>query len=796
MKINYVDGCCGSGKTTALVDYLNRKARKTVVASKTIALSHQTAGNLDKAVSHKIINHQSVGDVRKAMEEALVDPSVQVLFVTHQAVTRNHKLLGAGMADLIIDELPDVETSFERNLSYTYHREFRDYFDAEECQGFDGVKLILREEFRDQALIKAKNTLDDDHVNVTIDMWRRAVNPNWALMMSNVQWLTDAQGMNGQRKLQLSMELMPSVFAQWSSVTIMGANFLSSRLALLWPRHGVEFIASKEIVPARPVHDETTGKRLTIRYFTNKDYSKKLRDAVGADTIHAAMQAHLPARYIWAVNNDLNVQDVSLFSQGHRLAPVSHGMNAYVNECAVVCLFSLNDFRFHAHYLEKRHGIASADLHSSRAGEAAYQLIMRSNLRDPNGFQDVIAWVPDRRTAEFVHSLLPGSKIEYVDLGLDKLRLSKKDDVRPAKTPAERNKAYMDRQRALRSRFKEVVALHGAMSAEYGNKPIQFTLEESVMASRDQVIDMQMADWDELRAFLRDDCYPRIIKDKEANFLICGSLLNKDATPDSYKGKANVEYSTILQIDFDDSDLDPTLASKVLSNIKHLIYNSYNTMKNGKPRYRCIIPLKQAIEPALYELIWDAVTQRFVDLGFNVGKRIVGDLDSGVDGGKDHAASFMYLPSQAKVRGSSFFIECWDAPIFDCSEWLDRLLPVEEKIISVAQLERIEADRRAAQILEGSGLKLDQIRQQTSEATKQKSLESFQQAFAQVGSGEMHGAILSLMHKLVNGGHAGWEIEQIMLGALAGRAGGQDHVADVRRNCRAVDNGTFKRSNR
>lgn len=669
MKFQYVDGCCGSGKTTALVAHLNTASGKTVVASKTIALSQQTASGLTPSVSRRIINHQTVSDVRKAMEEALVDPSVSVLFVTHQAVIRNHKLLGAGMAHLVIDEVPEVESSFDRNLSYTYHKEFRRYFEADECQGYDGVTLKLIEAHRDEALVKARNSLADDHVNVTVDMWRKVVNPNWALVMSNAQWLTDS----------------------------------------------------------------------------------------------------------------------------HRLPPVSHGMNTHAAECAVVCLFSLNDYGFHANYLSKRHGIEADDLHASRAGEAAYQLIMRTNLRDPNGYQDVIAWVPDRRTAAFVQSLLPGSKIEYVDLGIEGLRLSKSADKRPTLNPAQRNKAYMDRQRALRTRFAEVVSLHGAVSAEYGDKPVQFTLEESVVAGRDQVLDMQMASWDELRGFLLDDCYPRHIKDKESNFLICGSLLNKDATPDSYKGKANVVYSTILQIDFDDSDLDPTLASKVLSNIKHLIYNSYNTMKNGKPRYRCIIPLKQAIESALYELIWEAVTQRFVDLGFNVGKRIVGDLDSGVDCGKDHAASFMYLPSQAKVRGASFWHECWDAPVFDCSEWLERLLPEEAEFVSVAQLERIEADRRAQLVLAGSGLKLDQLRQQSSKAAKAQSLERFQQKFAEVGPGEMHGAILSLMHTLVNGGHMGWEVEQIMLGALAGRAGGQDHTADVKRNCRAIDAGKFKR---
>lgn len=177
-----------------------------------------------------------------------------------------------------------------------------------------------------------------------------------------------------------------------------------------------------------------------------------------------------------------------------------------------------------------------------------------------------------------------------------------------------------------------------------------------------------------------------------------------------------------------------------------------------------------------------------------MGKRIVGGADSGVDRGKNHAASFMYLPSQAANARDSFWIDNWDAEALDPAEWVNRLVPAADEMVSVAQLERIESDKRTALVLAGSGVKLETIRAQAAEAAKNDAVNRFHSKLAQVPSGATHQAILSLINILFDAGHSGWEIEGIMVPALAMRPGGSDHIADVKRNCRNIDTGRFNRT--
>lgn len=797
MKMYFVNGCCGSNKTGAMIEFIGRNKDKFVVASMSIALANATAARFKAAfpdIASMTIHSDNFDNVRVEIEKALLDQSVHVIFVTHEAVLRYSALAGAGMAQLIIDEVPNVSSEFDRNLSLTYHSSFRKYFDAEEMSGYDGVKLVLKPEFYDEVKARAMNAHGDDEVKVTQDLWRKAVNKHWTLVMSQAAWNTDADQLGGKKKLIVSSELHPGVVAQWSSVTIMGANFSTSRMAMIWPSYSVEFEPHPAIGVTKPDHDTTVGNRLTIRYITRRDFSKKLRDKVGMDVIVSAIADHLPDTYIWTVNNDIDTDDIKAIKAGTRVPPISHGLNEYRAHTTVVCLLALNDRNFHAKYLRTRYLLTDEQLHMSRTGETVYQLLMRSNLREADGISDVVAWVADRRTAEYLADLIPGAKLEYVDLGLPALHLSKVDDKKPAASARERMKKQRETRQEARERVKAIIALHRAATVEIGDAPIWVTVEHSTSATRDEIDRVPFYDWGAFRDFLRDDCYPRKLTDKQANYLMCGSCFDFDATPDSYKGKANVVFSNVLQIDFDDADLAPAIASKVLRDLKHIVYNSYNTMKNGKPRYRIVLPLEAAVDPLTYEQIWEAVTQRFVDLGYNVGKRIVGGADSGVDRGKNHAASFMYLPSQAANARDSFWIDNWDAEALDPAEWVNRLVPAADEMVSVAQLERIESDKRTALVLAGSGVKLETIRAQAAEAAKNDAVNRFHSKLAQVPSGATHQAILSLINILFDAGHSGWEIEGIMVPALAMRPGGSDHIADVKRNCRNIDTGRFNRT--
>lgn len=772
-KIHFVSACAGSGKTEAALKSIKhgieRTGRRFVLAQPTKVLVHSTlerAKQLCPSVNWRAItSDEHPGEVRSEFTKAIAGDTDTAIIVTHAALLSSLDMIGKSGWNLIVDEVPAVDATFTKNLSITWDTwagllDVRPNPDCDSALNV-GVKASCAE----TAETYARNEYGDDVIKVTQEFWQRLRHPHWQTVLTRSAWQT--AGFEGVAQLQAHSWLKPSILDGWGRVTIMGANFEQSLLYAVWGNLGVEFEPDPYIAVKAPAHDKAIGSRCRVMYFTERDWSKRLRDQIGFGRVIDALRDHVDDVHIWVANKD--VEDTQWkIDKGTRLPPVAHGLNEYRHHRCAVFLAALNDTPSHFAWMRKQWGIEPIELSRAKALEAAYQMIMRTNLREPNGTDEVRVIVPDRRTADYLCSLLPGSKQNFLDLGIKELGESKRTVARtvPAKTNAERQREKRIRDAERKAAYTKLQSLKAVIFREAAAEdPITLSFEESVYST--DIVDHSFADWDELRDLMKD-AWTNTLTDKTDNMLINGGYVDPNAVPDTVKGSGNVVHSQLLQLDFDDSDLDPAHVHRLLSDVKHLIYNSYNNGRDGKFRYRVVIPISGRIPPELYKGFWDIIAQRIMDAGYSVGKARGSKKVSGLDLSKRTSASWMFLPCQAKKRHrkpnmGSFWIENWDVEPLDAKAWVNRLLPDTPDYVELPVVDnRSEELKATANAVQKAKISGNRIATEDEEARRQKLYEKALEEWRCTPSGEGNNGFFRFAARLQSAGYSHPEIRQLL----------------------------------
>ena len=104
------------------------------------------------------------------------------------------------------------------------------------------------------------------------------ISPHWSAYVLDDQYTNLISGAGEKRKLLAFAHLRPSLVDGFASATIMGACFKQSVLYQLWSAAGVEFRPHEAITERLRYTQHQNGELLTIRYATEEDWSKCLRD--------------------------------------------------------------------------------------------------------------------------------------------------------------------------------------------------------------------------------------------------------------------------------------------------------------------------------------------------------------------------------------------------------------------------------------------------------------------------------------------------------------------------------------
>lgn len=685
-RIYYVDGVCGSGKTQAMLELVNKWERcggKTIIAQPSKALIGETRKGLNGRVETYTADTYA-GEVFKRLNMGLsANGQTQegcTALTTHAAVLNAPTGQHRRHWHLFVDEIPSVDRALYINIGMT-NKLIMPMLEAFDIG--DNLCLGLRMTAGSkEAWTSWKHSRTNESLIASPSLRELAellLSPNYDVLVDRASWQT-AEHSNWQ--LRVHAVLKPDVFDGWASARIMGANFKRSMLYQLWQQAGVEFVECPDLKGLPTKHNEQTSQRVRVHYFSARTWSKHLRDKAGERPFDAlALECNELFEgepHLWVANNDV-LNDAWTCTQGTRISNVAHGLNQYRDVNNIVFLSALNDLPAHYGFLERRYGVSGLALKAAKSYEAMYQCIMRTGLR-VDGQKTVNVVVPDKEHADFLCTqMFPQAKQFALDGICKEWGEAQTVRGRPIKTDK-----LTSSERVMRSRKKQEdfwltkKTIIQALKVNQSEDAIAITWQPSTYSSSSAMQHAKAANWDEVRQLMLDT-HKLDYRCKEDNSLLNMCSFQVDSTHDTYKGRQNITYVSGIMLDFDGGFLLPKCASALFSEFKHMVFNSYNNGKNGDCKFRVFIPFDFPCQADLAEGIWDALANRIRSGGWYVGRSPSQSklLHSGLDVSKRAANSFYYLPCKAALgKKHTFLIDNWDAPLLDTTNVI-RWLPHE-----------------------------------------------------------------------------------------------------------------------
>jgi hypothetical protein len=292
------------------------------------------------------------------------------------------------------------------------------------------------------------------------------------------------------------------------------------------------------------------------------------------------------------------------------------------------------------------------------ADTAAYQIMMRSALRDPANKKPVTVYLPDNVGLASLQRLIPDFTVE--ELKVDGLNLPKRNG-RPRKFANDTIKKQVYR---LRERRQEIIDADTMPVKVFAGDIFDSILSPKARCS---LPDMPI---EELVATLWSFHGERYDK-KDQIKLISPSHFNPNvAGTNTKRGLKNILYVNHFWMDFENGTLKTQELAAVFPHWKMVITNSFRHTHEA-PRFHVFIPTRRWA-PAAYKLFHDWIEDQLVAAGYE---------NHGLDASRKPACSLLYLPSQAKDSSQSFF-DFYDSlrTVFDPLEWIDdRIAELEQQ---------------------------------------------------------------------------------------------------------------------
>ena len=448
--VHYLNGLCGSGKTEAA----NDKAAKHIALGERICIAAPSTALLTdirdrfraaypqhSANVHLITHETHKSDVCRSIEEhTRINRQAQLLLITHQALMGVARWHDAKQWTLIVDE--EMDLLHDLTLISTFGsaktfwlRYFADYINVRDGQ------LTFKADLSQPSL--TASVVESGFQDVVENLNKHLASPNFRVNIDPKQW-NEYVG-EGREKLDIWAQFNADIFAQFRSVTLMGARIEHGFMMAYLRMAG--FTAKSATMKTRfNGHNQfvTTKWGFDRKYWSRTFYIKK---------------HHLkPVMHHWmdAVRRDIGTQNILVQSNAAQPWPTdmrnkielpfkSEGLNKYTETHHYAEAGAYNwspDFTNRLKAL----GFDTDDIQLHRAVNHAYQGAMRTSLRLGQDNSSVI-YVPTKAMAEMLRSLyFPNATVE---------RVTGCEDVATRQPMAPRSKApktAAERMREMRRR--------------------------------------------------------------------------------------------------------------------------------------------------------------------------------------------------------------------------------------------------------------------------------------------------------------------------------------------------------
>jgi hypothetical protein len=705
MKIHFVDGLCGSGKTHGLGKYIQQfRFQKFIITTPSIALAVQIYNQFESLRIGQLHAIYTKSDVITSINipaeiMAKIDQINKighgVIICTQQAFPRLDFFENKQDWTLIIDEIPTIDKFDSPSLPYNHHHVSKYIELGEEVGNSKGLY-----EIRANGLIMPSN---HDAVNAFFKNIVEDINdPNYHCYTDKANWdklvirnqvttdtLHDAAFGNNQNKMYFLRLLQPTIYQGFKQVIIMGANFEQSLLHHYWSIFcGVDFIPFHEITANLRYTKYDNGERLTIHYLQEENWSKHsagklVNGKTKLDHFAKLVEKFMgDQEFIYMTNND----DSREFTSGKKAPVISHGINEFDVIDNIYFSPALNNQPKHNQMLFEL-GLDDAFIKRAMFHEVAHQAIMRTSLRRPDCQKPVTAIVSDKATAEAIARQFTGCHIGAIDgcirkvIGLSNTEHKSKSRLQKLIELHDLNSLVMHRQSAsLDLNNPNVNAPNNfsstATSEKLSKNPIYIGINGQNILNKPDFLDLSLG------VTYMSDIYQKsvtgikenapmafvktmqgihtnhIISAKDESFLFNGVTYKTEES----RTMSNVDFASIVVIDIDDGDLSPEVFRDIFTNkTKHSFFmcNSFSRSTEKPNNFRAVFFINQVVNDEIYRDIHLYLQNIIAKYGYiTCSKQERNKLQfqnselkfSGIDLTKTHTASFFYLPCKVQSR--------------------------------------------------------------------------------------------------------------------------------------------------
>jgi len=695
--ILYVDAICGAGKTYGAISYAIDAAYQDDVHIAIIQPSRELIQQTHTAIRTRMSQQGTVvpvkaiyshlgytddveetvnGQIERHLRDAATNPTGQILLITHAAFLSLPHWFGKESWEIIIDEVPNIAPTHPYKLEEDSDR-LKDIATAV----LDDDNLEYYEVFeRNYRLALKAVSLKNDVYNVFRDLAHNLLNPSVDVYCHRGQW--DKLSTAGNHTIDFFGVVRPALVMGFKKVTIMGAHFNDSLLAMVWGKNDIRFLPNTAIKLRHTIHD-IGSRRLDVWYLSEPNWSKELRNRIGCtETSIGPVLPYIKdllgqEPFIWCANNDLQDRAVAPHFKGNatRISNVCHGINQHDDIHKVMVLSALNLKNDHYKILERKFLIDPIEVKRASSHETIYQAVMRCSLRDPNATAPVTVIVPDRSLGEWLVSQFKDNgniRLRRVPTGIRQLETDPVSQSLMGGRPPINQVAMTAKERELASRERKNQLREGIMALLFKTGGVDETsslrssvypeLELSVIASRQSdPIPFVVEDNESLIDQLRQ-CWSYSANSKHDNILISPAKFVACDGADTKRGLANVVSVNGIWLDQDEGTLTPQEMQKIFPNYRFISMNSYS----GNTRY--FFPTTTPMTLDAYHAIWDVMVHAIETYGYSRNKNL--SNFHGLDASKRPGCSMFYLPCQAKDKTKSFWVE-FDGSYIDPSAWVE-----------------------------------------------------------------------------------------------------------------------------
>jgi hypothetical protein len=714
IKIHYVDGLCGSGKTFGLGKYMQKSPNehKFIITTPSRSLATQIFDQfIELGIEHVYKIHSPDKSTSASASNVISEIMLKidlintlghgVIICTQQAFSRIEFFENDHSWTLVIDEIPSIDKFDAPTLPYNHNLLSKYITLGEETGKTNGLYEMHSKDMEIHS--------NHDDVNKVFKHIVDDINdPNYRCYTDKAIWdklvkhhqvtadtLKDAEYGNKLNKLYFLRLLQPTIYQGFKQVIMMGANFTQSLLHEYWSVFcNVQFIPFHEITENLRYTKYANGDRLTIHYLQEGNWSKTsankmVNNKSKLDHFAKLVEEFMDNReFIYMTNND----DSREFTHGKKAPVISHGINHFSDIDNIYFSPALNNQPKHNTMLGQL-GFDNAFIKRAMFHEIAHQAIMRTSLRR-DCLNPVTAIVSDKSTAEAIARQFPGCHIGPINgcikqvIGLSNTEKQSKSRLKNLIELRDLNSLVMHRQ-------SEALELTNATAVNDSNycpswekmspNPIYIGIGVQNIPKQPGFLDLALGVtymshiYKQSVVGIKDDspmAFVKAMKKIYTNHIISEkdeSLLFNGVTYKTEESRTlkNVDYASIVVIDIDNGDLTPKKFKEIFTKeVKHSFFmcNSFSRSIEKPNNYRAVFFINQVVNDEIYRKIHQYLQEIIAQNGYitcstdqrNKLKSENSKLKfSGIDLSKTHTASFFYLPCKVQSRiDQAFFWKC------------------------------------------------------------------------------------------------------------------------------------------